>query len=465
MQVLHLTLRWRHDVLAVKRVADEHVPLGSLAPIPGPSSALAFAFARVVRGVPRAFAPDEGVVTVWRQDGSVEIVEGPASIALGNGDVAELVLGDFVASASVGYVEALAGGRRRASALWSVGIAAAAHAIVLGLAAHDARASALGAGDEQVDELRRMLVSAEARDRASEVPPAEDGLGKGEGREQNHERGDGRAAGGERAKGDEGSMGDHLAHAKRTQRYAVPEEVRRDESPSAARADALRDASAFGMIGLLAQGPTVPAAAFADPWAHGPDALAARGAMWSRNIGEAWGDGGLGLTGIGEGGGGDGAGIGLGHVGTLGHGDGPPGPGLGGDGSPMAFSGRSGGWGDIGRLTGTHRSRRYVCWLCHLGVSGRLPAEVIQRIVRQNQGRFRACYEAGLLKNPALAGTVSARFVIGRDGAVATVALGSSSMPDDGVASCVVSAFYGISFPQPEGGIVTVTYPIAFSPG
>ena len=26
-------------------------------------------------------------------------------------------------------------------------------------------------------------------------------------------------------------------------------------------------------------------------------------------------------------------------------------------------------------------------------------------------------------------------------------------------------AFYGLSFPQPEGGIVTVTYPIMFSPG
>jgi hypothetical protein len=28
----------------------------------------------------------------------------------------------------------------------------------------------------------------------------------------------------------------------------------------------------------------------------------------------------------------------------------------------------------------------------------------------------------------------------------------------------VTRAFYGLSFPQPEGGIVTVTYPITFSP-
>jgi hypothetical protein len=97
-------------------------------------------------------------------------------------------------------------------------------------------------------------------------------------------------------------------------------------------------------------------------------------------------------------------------------------------------------------------------------VSGRLPPEAIQRIIRQNFGRFRACYEAGLQRNPSLHGTVSTRFVIGRDGAVSNVSDGGSSMPDPAVTSCVHRAFYGVSFPQPEGGIVTVTYPIVFSP-
>ena len=30
---------------------------------------------------------------------------------------------------------------------------------------------------------------------------------------------------------------------------------------------------------------------------------------------------------------------------------------------------------------------------------------------------------------------------------------------------CVVKAFYGLSFPKPEGGIVTVSYPIILQPG
>jgi hypothetical protein len=98
-------------------------------------------------------------------------------------------------------------------------------------------------------------------------------------------------------------------------------------------------------------------------------------------------------------------------------------------------------------------------------VSGRLPPEVIQRIVRQNFGRFRLCYENGLRASPSLTGRVAVRFVIGRDGAVSNVANGGSDLPDPTTVGCVVRAFYGLSFPQPENGIVTVTYPILFSPG
>ena len=97
-------------------------------------------------------------------------------------------------------------------------------------------------------------------------------------------------------------------------------------------------------------------------------------------------------------------------------------------------------------------------------VGGRLPSEVIQRTVRQNFGRFKFCYEAGLRSNPSLQGRVSVRFIIGRDGAVSSSANGGSDLPDASVVSCVTRAFFGLSFPQPDNGIVTVTYPIVFSP-
>ncbi len=99
-----------------------------------------------------------------------------------------------------------------------------------------------------------------------------------------------------------------------------------------------------------------------------------------------------------------------------------------------------------------------------VSVNGRLPPEVIQRIVRQHLGRFRLCYENGLHRDPTLRGRVVVKFVIDRSGSVSTAADGGSELTDSGVVSCIVSAFESLSFPQPEGGIVTVTYPLDFKP-
>lgn len=98
-------------------------------------------------------------------------------------------------------------------------------------------------------------------------------------------------------------------------------------------------------------------------------------------------------------------------------------------------------------------------------LSGAMPPEIVQRVVRQNYARFRLCYEQGLTKNPKLEGRVTVRFVIGRNGSVSHVSNGGSDIPDSTVVECVMRAYYGLSFPQPEGGIVTVVYPILFSPG
>ena len=97
-------------------------------------------------------------------------------------------------------------------------------------------------------------------------------------------------------------------------------------------------------------------------------------------------------------------------------------------------------------------------------MSGHLPPETIQRIVRQSFGRFRSCYEDGLRQNPGLEGRVTARFVIARDGSVANVQSGGTDLPDRSVVACVLRAYGTLSFPAPENGIVTVSYPIQFSP-
>lgn len=223
------------------------------------------------------------------------------------------------------------------------------------------------------------------------------------------------------------------------------------------RAEALRQAQDFGILGLLrsdAGSVGAPVVAWGREDPLGSDPKSALGNMWGQTIDEAGGAGGLALTGVGEGGGGMFEGIGLGRgVDTIGHGSGT------GPGSDFG-AGRS-----RGLTHGGHTVKSpSLIKIGDTNVSGRLPQEVIQRVVRQNFGRFKFCYENGLRGNPSLQGRVGVRFVIGRDGSVMSAESGGSDLPDGGVVSCVTRAFYGLSFPPPDNGIVTVSYPIVFSP-
>jgi hypothetical protein len=99
-------------------------------------------------------------------------------------------------------------------------------------------------------------------------------------------------------------------------------------------------------------------------------------------------------------------------------------------------------------------------------VSAGLPKEIVQRVVRQQFGRFRLCYENGLRSNPSLAGKVTAKFKIDEKGEVISSQDSGSTMPDNGVTSCIVRQYKPLNFPAPEGGAkVDVTYTIEFSPG
>jgi hypothetical protein len=91
-----------------------------------------------------------------------------------------------------------------------------------------------------------------------------------------------------------------------------------------------------------------------------------------------------------------------------------------------------------------------------------LPPEAIQRVVRQGFGRFRRCYDQARLEQPGLQARVATRFVVGRDGSVSTAS--SSGDGTTALHACVAESFRALSFPQPEGGVVSVVYPIVFSP-
>jgi hypothetical protein len=212
------------------------------------------------------------------------------------------------------------------------------------------------------------------------------------------------------------------------------------------RAEALQEAANIGMSPIL-RGMHAPTVTWGDDVASGHDEKSALGHLWGATIDDAGGANGISLSGVGEFADGTGQYVGVGRVGTVGH------------------DLLDGGGHSSFRPRGGHRTSAPS--MVRVGVlthEGHLPAEVIQRIVRQNFGRFKACYEGGLRGNPSLAGRVAVRFVIGREGEVSSAANGGSDLPDAGVVSCVTRAFYGLSFPHPASGIVTVTYPIVFSP-
>jgi len=287
--------------------------------------------------------------------------------------------------------------------------------------------------------IATLSVSQEREEKAQQADKADDAT-------QDHQGGTGSQSAGEA-----GKMGSQSS-TQTNHHYAVSGGGERMLS----RADAIKDAQDFGMAGMLASlqdSKNAPSAVWGDV-ATGPDAMTANGNMWGADAGEAGGFGGLALTGVGEGGGSRGWGVGVGVIGTVSHGSG------------TCASGDCQGIGSFsGRMPGTYTPKSHGGMRQgKTDVTGRLPPEVIQRIVRQNFGRFRACYESALRTNPNLEGRVAVAFVIGSDGVVGSASNAGSSLPDSGVVNCVVKGFYGLSFPQPDGGVVRVSYPISFSP-
>jgi TonB family protein len=222
---------------------------------------------------------------------------------------------------------------------------------------------------------------------------------------------------------------------------------RRSDTPGPSRAEMLSEARGGGaMVALLNSLP----GALPVPWGNVPSAgqlAMADAGMFGEGLGEGIGGGSLDW---GNGSGGLGSGVHIDGVAGL-----PGGPG-----------GRGGfGTGTGGPGLGDHKTRSpNPIRIGTPQLSGRMPPEVIQRIVRQNFGRLRMCYEQGLGRNPNLEGRVEVRFLIGSDGRVTSASAGASSLADSAVTSCAVSMFYSMSFPSPESGSVRVTYPISFVP-
>ncbi len=97
-------------------------------------------------------------------------------------------------------------------------------------------------------------------------------------------------------------------------------------------------------------------------------------------------------------------------------------------------------------------------------VMGCMSKEIIRRVIRKHRNEMRYCYEKHLLAEPKLSGKATLKFVIGTTGKVQSAEIQSSSLGNQSLEKCVLSAIRRWTFPAPDGGIVVVHYPFIFRP-
>jgi hypothetical protein len=449
-EVIQVELSWRDarssTVLGIKEVKPgETLALGEKGDLMVPEEVLCADRAEIVRfdgETATAHVPPGGKLRMdgWPRD--------ERELEIARGHVVEVTVGDFVARLTRVRAATKPAGAPledlRRSGFGVICGSALVHAAVFACIAFIS--PSLGASEEDPYDRDRLLLmqrllnaSAQHED---ENKPDDSPVSTG-----------GDVNAGAQTRGAEGEAGKETAENKNA-RWAA----RGSATPDTAtlhRENVLQEAANFGLIGML-PGATQAMNAPTLPWGtvlNGSDDENKIGHLFGGSIDDAYGSGGWGLSGTGQGGGGTADGIGLNGISGLGHTGTCLGPNCSGIGV---------GYGKPGGGYRPHTIR--VREPGGVTTNGHLPPEVIQRIVRQNFGRFSFCYQNGLKTNPNLEGRVTVKFVIGRDGAVQLAADGGSDIPDASVKQCVVSGFAGLSFPAPDNGMVTVVYPLMFTP-
>ncbi|MCC6214373.1 MAG: AgmX/PglI C-terminal domain-containing protein [Polyangiaceae bacterium] len=97
--------------------------------------------------------------------------------------------------------------------------------------------------------------------------------------------------------------------------------------------------------------------------------------------------------------------------------------------------------------------------------TGTLPPAVTAPALEPTRARVHACYEAGLARDPALAGRVVVRLTVEPDGRVGrTEPHEPPTLGDPAVVTCIEEVLRGVRFPAPKGGRAVVLVPYEFAP-
>jgi hypothetical protein len=244
-------------------------------------------------------------------------------------------------------------------------------------------------------------------------------------------------SGGEKARGDEGRVGERNAREENT------------EIAGENRGEIAARVRQMGLLGVLSGGGGssnhISQTLSAIPTVS--DMLSGMGA--ARTI-LGRGSGGMGLRGTGTGGGGVGDGVlfGAGDIGTG------SGAGRGG--------GHGRGAGGIGVKGRPREELRVTLEQASARTNGYLSPEQINRVVRANAAAIRYCYEMEVQRQPSLRGRIEIQWRINLQGSVTTARVENSTMHNASVEGCIVRQIRRWRFDQPDGGEVVVSYPFIF---
>jgi outer membrane biosynthesis protein TonB len=95
---------------------------------------------------------------------------------------------------------------------------------------------------------------------------------------------------------------------------------------------------------------------------------------------------------------------------------------------------------------------------------GGIDKSAVDAVVKRHMNQIRYCYQRELNRSPGMAGKVSVKFIIAKDGSVSSSSVGKSTLGNERVESCVTGRFLHMTFPPLRGGgIAIVNYPFVFA--
>lgn len=93
-----------------------------------------------------------------------------------------------------------------------------------------------------------------------------------------------------------------------------------------------------------------------------------------------------------------------------------------------------------------------------------LTLDTIRDVVHEHRAQIRQCYEASASRKKNVSGKLVVHFVIGDDGKVSESSIKETTLEDEGLKTCVVSAVKGWKFPKPKHGPAAINFPFQFGP-